>query len=370
MKQTECPGTKVDDVLRLNPLVRIRFDGDVRIDLPLQRREFRLDDVDLLAALPAIVDGGTVSESVSALLGADLADTELSAVHLIEQLISAELVTRSESVPDGWDAAQHWIDRGWLDALLFHAACETDYFVGDGADDPDDLHDELLRKDVSHGLPTVWTRYDQRPIIDLPTGRAFDDLPPLETVLLNRRSNQRWRSPSGPPFADIATVLRLASEETVAVRRRMEKDIGKHPSALLHSAYTALELYLVVHQVPGMDPGLYHYEPDMERLRQLRKGPLRKEMQRMCVGQRRAATAGALFVITATWDRYMRRYPQPSGYRTLMVNVGELAHKLVVLSTAVGLSTFITPALDDAYADSLFDMNPEIESPIEVIGVG
>jgi nitroreductase family protein len=66
----------------------------------------------------------------------------------------------------------------------------------------------------------------------------------------------------------------------------------------------------------------------------------------------------------------MVRYPQPSAYRTLMINVGELAQKLVLLSTATGLSTFITPAFDDAYADQILGLDPATHAAIEVIGVG
>lgn len=357
-------------VYRLNPLVRIRFDDGIGIDLPLHRRSFHVDDPQLLAVLPLLADGGTAEELAGVLVADGAAGSREEAAALIDELVAAELLSEGADEPPAWAAAQHWIDRGWLEALLFHAACETDSFTEDGADDADTLHDELLRGEVSAGLPSVWTRYHGRPTVDLPAGRSADELPPLEQVLLARRSNQPWRRPSGPALDEVATVLRLASAETVAVRRRMEAEIGQRPSALLHSAFTALELYLVAHQVQGLAPGLYHYEPDQARLRLLREADLRQEMQRMCVGQQRAGTAGAVFVITVTWDRYMRRYRHPAAYRSLMMNVGELAHKLVVLSTAVGLSTFITPAFDDAYADQLMGLDPVTESAIEAIGVG
>jgi SagB-type dehydrogenase family enzyme len=354
--------------VHLNPIVRVRFDEGIRLDLPLQSRSFTVSSPAVLAALSVIGGSSTVSDIMAALIERGVARDEEEGRDLVAELVAAGVLAEGER-PSMWAAAQHWVDRGWLEALLFHTACSTDSYVDEGVADADALHDIRLRDRVAGSLPSVWTRYEGRPAIALPAGRREEELPRLEQVLLSRRSNQPWKKGT-VPLEDIATILRLASRETVAVRRRFEQEVGERPSALLHSAFTALELYVVIHETDGAGPGLYHYEPDTGQLRLLRSGDHRAQLQKMCVGQQRAATAGAVFVVSAVWDRYMRRYPQPSAYRTLMINVGELSQKLVLLATATGLSTFITPAFDDQYADELFRFDPDAEGAIEAVGVG
>ena len=353
--------------LRVNPLVRLRFDDGPVLELPLEGRTFQLPDPTVIAALPLTKKASTVDELVTLLVSERVVDGTPEAEALVAELFRVGVCAHGDP-PPLWTAARHWIERGWTEALLFHLACQTETFRDENIDDIDAVNDRVLAERVAAGRPDAWHRHEG-PVIELPPGRPATELPDLETVLMARRSNQPWRKGT-IALSDVATTAALASAETVAVRRIYEQEVQRRPSVVLNSAFTALELYLVAHSVEGLEPGLYHYEPDTHRLRRRRAGDLRDPLQRMCVGQHRAGSGAATWVITAVWERYMWRYPQPSAYRTLMINTGELAQKLLVYSTALGLSTFITPAFDDEYADEVLGLSPAVETPVEVIGVG
>jgi SagB-type dehydrogenase family enzyme len=353
--------------LHVNPLVRLRFHDGPQLELLLEGRSFQIPDPAVIAALPLAKKVSTVDELVGLLVAESVVDDAAQADALVAELIRVG-VCADGGQPPLWTVARHWIERGWTEALLFHLACQTETFRDENIDDIDTVNDQLLAERVAAGRPEAWHRCEG-PVVELPAGRPAAELPDLETVLMARRSNQPWRKGT-ISLSDVATTAALASAETVAVRRTYEQQVTERPSVLLNSAFTALEIYLVAHSVEGLEPGLYHYEPDTHRLRLRRAGDLREPLQRMCVGQHRAGSGAATWVITAVWERYMWRYPQPSAYRTLMINTGELAQKLLVYSTALGLSTFITPAFDDDYADEVLGLAPAVETPVEVIGVG
>jgi len=90
----------------------------------------------------------------------------------------------------------------------------------------------------------------------------------------------------------------------------------------------------------------------------------------MCAGQARAGGGSATIVISAAWGPYMARYQHSHAYRVLLVNAAELGQKVLLYATALGLSTFLTPAFDELTADRVMGFNPTQETAIEAIGLG
>lgn len=357
----------VAPALYVNPLVRVTFDGGLHLELPLEGRRFALDDPTWVTALGVLAHAADRADFCARLVAEGASPDDDHAAATADGLALAGVIVEGTQ-PQLWRTAELWVERGWTEALLFHLACHTDRFSDEGIDHVDTANDHVLAARAAGERPSVWHRYSGH-VVELPAGREPGSLPDLETVLLRRRSNRPWRSGSAT-IEEVATMARLASRETVAVRRTFEREVDAHPAVILNSPFTGLELYLAVHNVEGIEPGLYHYEPDMHRLRVLRAADLTGDLQRMCVGQHRAGDGAGTWIVTGVWERFRWRYPHPSAYRTLIVNVGELAQKLIVLGTALGLSTFVSPAFDDQFADELLNLNPAMETPLEVVGFG
>ncbi|MFJ4863999.1 MULTISPECIES: SagB/ThcOx family dehydrogenase [unclassified Streptomyces] len=359
----------VPSAVRRNPLLRIRFDDGIQADVLLSGRTVQLPHGRFVTALSLLSGTTSTWEAVETIAHA-LCDGDVdAALDLLSELLAADLVVDAAREFPSMAAVQHWIDRGWLDALVFHLRCGAVAFDDDGVDDVEQEQNRLLSTIVEAGVPDLWKAYPGTDCVALPEAQDRAELPPLETVLLRRRSNRPWRR-ERISLTDVATILRLAGEELTTIRRKVEGVLHEQPSALLHSAFTALEIYVVAHAVDGLEPGLYHYAPDRQVLESVRPGEMRDEMQRMCVGQQRAGSGAASFIVTGMWERYMYRYRYPHAYRTLLVNSAELAQKLILLATAVELNTFVTPAFDDAYADELLGLDPLQEVAIEVVTVG
>lgn len=349
---------------RRNPLLRVRPGPPIECDLLLDGRTFELPSPALVGVLAALPGVGTRDQFTA--MAADVLADSGDAGAVVDAFIRADLLVDEAQRWPEMAAVEHWIERGWLDALLFHLRARAVRFDDDGVADPGRLHDQLLRDAVDEGLQ-FWKSRPGGPAIALPKPTDVDELPPLGEVLLRRRSNRPWTR-GRMTLDELATVLHHASAETRRLRLNAEE--SKAPGALLNSAFSALELSVAAFAIDGLEPGLYHYDPARHDLTAVRRGDLRAEFVEMCAGQARAGGGAATIVISAAWRQYFLRYRHAHAYRVLMVNAGELGQKILLLATALGLSTFLTPAFREPVVDRVLRFDPSVESAVEAIGLG
>lgn len=357
-----------DEKLRLNPFFRVRFGEPLRCDLLLEGRVLELPDaryLSLLIEAQAPRARAALAEDAARLLGVDTDEGRA----IVEDLHENGLLVAEGHDDPRLPAVRHWIERGWLEALMLHLRSRDLAFADDASVTPDALQDEVLAELVAEeGAPEIWKRFPDAQAVALPPPQVLPERP-LADVLLARRSNRPWKR-GQVTLAELSTMLHYANVETRRLRVAAERELGVRPSVLLNSAFSALESYFFAFAVEGLDPGLYHYDPLHHRVSLVREGLLRDELVTMCIGQSRPREAAVAFLISALWPRYAFRYRHARAYRTLLVNVAELAQKYIVLATTLGLSTFLTPALRDEYADTLLGVNGYEEAPLYVVACG
>jgi SagB-type dehydrogenase family enzyme len=268
------------------------------------------------------------------------------------------------------DAVQHWIDRGWLDAAILHLKSRDLSFIDDRVDDPESVKRAVLLDEVeSNPPPAFWKNYpsSQKIFLPKPTDLPSDRL--LPEVLLARRSLAPYRG-GGLNAIELGNILHYASLETVRLRTAAEETLRTSPELLLASSFSAIEIYPIILDVEGIAPGLYHFDPRDGGLSLLKSGYFREEAAKVCIGQSRAGASGVTLVFTAVWERYMYRYRHARAYRNLLINVAQLAQKILVLATSYRLGTFMTPAIDDEYAEQFLNLQWQEEAPLYVVAAG
>ncbi|MBK7858017.1 MAG: SagB/ThcOx family dehydrogenase [Archangiaceae bacterium] len=350
--------------LKLNPFFRVELGAPTVCELLLEERVVELPDarfVELLMRVREPTGRAELEREAAEVLGVSAQD----AAPVIDQLVQAELL-----VPEGRECAQlpairHWVDRGWLDALMFHLRTRNVPFVDDGSTDPQAEARAALGRQP---LPEFWKSYPGRAQLELPAPEPFPD-EPLSTVLLRRRSNQPWRQPV-LPAAWLSAILRAANAEGLQVRRETEAAAAADPAVLLNSSFTALETYLLVFSCDAVPAGLYHYDLRTHGLTLLREGVLREELRTLAIGQERPSKAACVLLLTSRWQRYMFRYRHSRAYRTLLISVAELAQKYILGATAFSLSTFLTPNLIYAHADALLGVDSFEEGTLYAVAIG
>lgn len=354
---------------KLNPFFRIRLGPPVLCDLFLEGKTYELPSVGYLRLFSKLREPMR-RDAVESLASEALTIPESDATEAVDDLIALRLlVEESHSYPE-LPAVKHWADRGWLDALMLHLKTRHLAFADEEVGNPESLKRGVFKEILEReDLPSFWKQYPAARKIELPPPTALPAEKSFEQVLLNRRSNRPFQRRS-IPLQTVANMLRYSNLETVRIRQHVEKGVDANPELLFMSGFTALENYVMAFDVEGLEPGIYHYDLERHELGLVRAGLLRQELVKMCIGQAQPYKAGCAFVLSAVWLRYFFRYRHPRAYRTLLVNVAELAQKYLLHASNYDFNMFLTPALNDRFADELFGLDGYSEAPLYVVAVG
>jgi len=138
------------------------------------------------------------------------------------------------------------------------------------------------------------------------------------------------------------------------------------PSA---GALYPVETYLVVHDVEGIGPGVYHYGVEKHELDQLKTGDFRTDVARAALDQEIAYWANVVLVWTAVFERSKWKYKQ-RAYRYVYLDAGHIAQNVALATVALGLGSCQIAALYDDEVNGLLDVDGVDESAIYMTVVG
>lgn len=355
--------------LKVNPLMRIHFGPPIMCDLLLDGRQVELSDstyIELISQLDQDISRERLSRIVEKIF--DVSTPEAGII--IADLEKARILVGADQKRVEMAGVRHWIRRGWLDALVLHLKSRNIDCVDDGAEDSFAHNSDILRTVIKkEGLPELWREYPDCRVFELPPADSLPENQTFEEVLLRRRSFEPWVQKQ-LKLRQLSTILDFANKENLRLRKSVDEQVKDEPGVLLNSGFSALETYFFAFSIEGLPNGIYHYDPRSHSASLLKDGLYREEVSHMCIGQRKPGSGSCTFLISAVFERYMYRYRHPRAYRNLLINVSEFAHRYILLSTALGLSTFMTPALQDEQADALLGVNGYEEAPLYVVAIG
>jgi SagB-type dehydrogenase family enzyme len=214
-------------------------------------------------------------------------------------------------------------------------------------------------------MPPVVKRYPRAtPTVALPKPRLEGEFP---RVLRARRTSRRF---SSKPVSceELATLLGLTSGVQQWVKS------GSHELALKTSpsggARHAVEAYVVVRDVAGLAPAVYHYAPDRHALERIR-GPVSIERMRDYLpNSGYFAGASAMVFFTAMFERILWRYPYSRAYRAALVEAGHLCQTFCLTATWLGLAPYCVMGLADSLIEKDLGIDGIRESVLYCAGVG
>ncbi len=347
--------------IRRNAFMRLRFTSPPQLDLLLEGDTVEIRDHDALRAIVHAehpVEPKALEESIRASSGS----TTRRYAGLIDELVQTRVLVPATYRHPLQDAAEHWQQRGWLEALILHLKSrdlvyadfgDQEFCAAPRQSEPVDLDSPPLPADV----------------VPLPAGdnRWLDKLDLLE-VMHARRSGAPWTR-STVDASLLSSLLVAGTQE--ARRNRKAAGASVNPRLVYDcSSYSALETYVVCLRVESIPPGLYRYALTPNALVPLRMGDLQQDLVELCIGQARVKGCAFAILIGARWERYYERYRHARAYRNLLINTAELAHTYILAATAAGLSNFITPAFRDDVGERLLGV-PALEvAPLYLVAVG
>lgn len=197
-------------------------------------------------------------------------------------------------------------------------------------------------------------------------GNGFDQL------LARRATCRNFHAERPLPLALFAQLMQRVfaaqaqvrvADDTVFLKKTSPSGGGLHP----------VEAYLLVRNVEGLAPGLYHYHATTHALEPLpaHDGDLDALALDAVAGQTWFSSAHALVLLAPRFDRTFWKYRQHAkGYRVVALEAGHLSQTLYLAATEAGLGAFITGAINEVLLEQAFGLDTVSSGALAVCGFG
>jgi SagB-type dehydrogenase family enzyme len=213
-------------------------------------------------------------------------------------------------------------------------------------------------------MPQVVKRYRGVRTIDLPKPGAEGE---FAKVLKSRRT---WRRFSKHPIdaQQVGTLLGLTSgiqQWVTAAGQTLA--LKTSPSG---GARHSIETYIVIRDVEGLTPGVYHYAPDRHALERIRGRVSLARMREYLPNSGYFADASVMVFFTAVFARILWRYPYSRAYRAALVEAGHLCQTFCLTATSLGLAPYCVMGLADSLIERDLGIDGIRESVLYAAGAG
>ena len=230
---------------------------------------------------------------------------------------------------------------------------------------------EMAKSDQQNGVEAP--NYENYRTGDFITLLAFDDVQTMPTYqdLLENRQSERVYTDEPMTQAQLAFMLwsslGIKAQRGVSTFRPVPSGGARHP----------FEIYVVVKNVIGLEPGIYHYVPTKnigEKLVTIERiAPLfddyDNKMNELLVGQKWAVKAPVVLFMSCIPYRAEWRY-SVHAHRVMLIDLGHVGQNMMLSATAMGIGSCCLAAFDQEKCDELFEFNSIDEYTVYVLTLG
>src|SRR5215472_1848157 len=170
-----------------------------------------------------------------------------------------------------------------------------------------------------------------------------------------------------PDLQDLARILFFSAGIT-----KQRAHPGGHVyfrAAACTGALYEIELYLVTGDLPGLEGGVYHFNPGDVSLRLLRKGDFRGNLAQATAMEPAVACAPVTIICTGTYWRNAWKY-QARTYRHFGWDSGTLLANILAVSLASGQPAEIVLGFVDTAVNHLLDLDTRREVSLCLVPIG
>jgi SagB-type dehydrogenase family enzyme len=207
--------------------------------------------------------------------------------------------------------------------------------------------------------PESYKTYPAARRVALPDPRPYRGLSFEEAV--DARRSRRAYSSRPLSLADLSRLLHAAQGIT-----QRQGELRAAPSA---GALYPIELYVVAHNVAGLEPGIYHYAVPAHELELIQPGDQRAAVTRAGLGQGHLGQANVCFVLSAIFQRLRWKYHE-RAYRYALLEAGHIGQSLYLAASSMGLGACAVGAFLDDDLNELLGLDGEEEAALLVITGG
>ena len=217
--------------------------------------------------------------------------------------------------------------------------------------------------------PRPYKTYEALPRVSLAASPDPPEEPALSAIATATSEPDERTDPS--ESAVDAQALQTLCHYATGVTKRLEmqgRQMRFRAAACTGKLYH-VDLYAVTGAVDGLDPGVYHFDPDSGAFDVLREGDYRGVLARASGAQSAVADAPVTFVATSQWWRNAWKY-RDRTYRHAFWDSGTILANLLAVAHAGGRRATVVSGFADDPVARLLGVDPGEEAPLELVPVG
>ncbi|MDD2424997.1 MAG: SagB/ThcOx family dehydrogenase [Bacteroidales bacterium] len=188
----------------------------------------------------------------------------------------------------------------------------------------------------------------------------------VEEAMYNRRS-QRSYSRKAISLKEASQILWAAYGVTKPMDNpRFGGGLKTAPSA---GALYPLEIYLLVRDVKGLEPGVYRYIPKNHSIVRVIAKDIKQELSAASYNQKMIEEAPACLFYSAVYSRITSKYGERGRERYVCMDLGHSAENVFLQAVALGLGTCPIGAFNDEQVRKAMQL-PAEEEPLYMMPIG
>ena len=193
----------------------------------------------------------------------------------------------------------------------------------------------------------------------------------LHDALLTRKTCRSYLNKS-VSLENISTLLYLSMGH-LKERGQETSDFTPAPFRARRSSpsgggLSSSEGYLYAYNIRGLNPGFYYYHPTLHSLRLIRR--IQEPLGNFLNGQHFVDNLPFGIFITSRFDKLWWKYPHSRAYRVALIEAGHIAQTAQLISTAMGLNTWLSSATNDTKVEKALGIQDLREQLVLFVGGG
>jgi len=212
----------------------------------------------------------------------------------------------------------------------------------------------------------IVTRTGEQPMTYILPAPKADGTISVEKALTNRRSHRSFQNKA--ISADQLSQILWASYGVTSPRPEHPNLRGGLRTAPSAGARYPLEVYAIIGNVEGIEPGVYKYIAGEHKIMRTVDKDVRNELSEAALGQSMVRTAPASVFYSAIFHRTTEVYGE-RGHRYVFMDLGHSAQNIYLQAEALQLGTCAIGAFSDSAIRQVLKL-PANEEPLYLMPIG
>lgn len=190
----------------------------------------------------------------------------------------------------------------------------------------------------------------------------------VEEALQDRRSRREFDDDK-LQLSQISQILWSAYGITKPMPNAPDFLRGGFKTAPSAGARYPLEIYVLAHNVEGLERGIYKFKVAEHELTLVKKGSFMEQLVSASYNQSWIGEAAAAIIYTAVYERISERYGERGRERYVCMDLGHSAQNIYLQCESLNLSTCAVGAFNDSKVGELFEIKDK-ETPLYIMPLG